>query len=168
MADLKVWRSHKVEIRTSALGGQGIFATRRIEPGEVVAVKAGHVIHADEVDDVTQAAGDYTLQISDDLFLGPRTTEEIDDLVVMINHSCDANVGFEGVSYVAIRTIEPDEEICHDYAMARTLPYEMTCLCGTTACRGTVTHDDWKLPELHERYGRFFMPHILRRIDAGG
>jgi hypothetical protein len=29
-----------------------------------------------------------------------------------------------------------------------------------------VTGDDWKLPELQQRYGRHFLPHILAKIDA--
>jgi hypothetical protein len=29
-----------------------------------------------------------------------------------------------------------------------------------------VTGDDWKLPELQQRYGRHFLPHILEKIDA--
>lgn len=162
---LKVWRSPKVEVRSSLLGGRGVFATAPIDRGEVVAVKVGHVVQTKEVQRLTTEIGDFSLQIHDDFFLSPRTADEVDDTVIMINHSCEANVGFEGVTYVAIRNIEQDEELCHDYAMMRTAPYRLDCLCGAASCRGVVTHNDWALPEVQERYGRWFMPHILRRID---
>jgi hypothetical protein len=29
-----------------------------------------------------------------------------------------------------------------------------------------VTADDWRLPELRERYRGFFAPHVQARIDA--
>lgn len=162
---LQVWRSPKVEVRTSPMGGRGVFAREPIEQGEVVAVKVGHVVQTAEVLRLTEEIGDFSLQIHDDFFLSPRTAEEVDDSVIMINHSCDANVGFEGVTYVAIRDIELDEELCHDYAMMRTAPYELDCLCGATTCRGVVTHHDWARADVQAQYGRWFMPHILRRID---
>lgn len=165
---MRVWRSPKVEVRTSPIGSgseRGVFASEPIAVGEVVAVKVGHVVQTEEVTRLTEEIGDFSLQIHDDFFLSPRTAEEVDDVVIMINHSCDANVGFEGVTYVAIREIAADEELCHDYAMMRTAPYHLDCLCGATDCRGTVTGDDWKLPEVQAKYGRWFMPHILRRID---
>lgn len=167
MAELRVWRSPKVERRDSALSGRGLFAIEPIAAGEPVAVKAGHVVDRDEADRLRVDVGDFALQIHDDLFLAPRSTDEIDDTVVCINHSCEANVGFEGVVYVALRAIEADEELCHDYALARWGDYSLSCRCGAPACRGTVTGDDWRLPEVQARYGLHFMPHILRRILGG-
>lgn len=130
-------------------------------------MKVGHVVDTAEMAHLTATIGDFGLQIHDDLFLSPRTTDEVDDMVVMINHSCDANVGFEGqVTYVAIKGIAADEELCHDYAMMRTTPYILECLCGAEDCRGTVTGDDWMLPDVQNKYGDFFQPHILRRLRA--
>jgi len=166
MADIRVWRSPKVEIRDSPLSGEGVFAREPIAAGEVVAVKAGHVVDTQEVLRLTEEIDDFSLQIHDDLFLSPRTEAEVDDLVVHINHSCDANIGFEGVAYVAMRDIAAGEELCHDYALARTAPYSMECRCGAADCRGTVTGDDWKLPAVQAKYGAYFMPYILRRIRA--
>lgn len=40
------------------------------------------------------------------------------------------------------------------------------CRCGTPACRGRVTGQDWRRPELHERYRGDFPPYLQRRIDA--
>lgn len=168
VADIRVWRSAKVEVRDSPLSGQGVFAVEPIHRGEVVAVKVGHVVDTTEVERLTREIDDFSLQIHEDLFLSPRTVDEVDDLVVHINHSCDANIGFEGVAYVAMRDIAADEELCHDYALARTAPYRMECRCGAEDCRGTVTGDDWLLPSVRAKYGHYFMPHILRWIREEG
>lgn len=162
---MKVWRSPKIEIRESRLGGLGIFATEPIKTNEIVAVKVGHVVQTEEMERITAEIGDFGLQIHEDLFLTPRTKDEVDDMVVMINHSCDANVGFDGqVTYVAIKPIPADSELCHDYAMMRTTSYRLDCLCGAANCRGVVTGDDWALPEVQQAYGQYFQPHILKRI----
>jgi len=166
---VRVWRSPKVRIGEHSVAGRGIFATEAIAAGEIVAVKVGHVVDTAEMETLTRTVGDFSLQIHDDVFLAPRTAEEVDDMVVMINHSCDANVGFDGqVTYVAIRDIPVGDELCHDYAMMRTAPYQLECACGAGVCRGVVTHNDWKLPEVQERYAGWFQPHIATRISPTG
>ena len=167
MAPVRVWRSPKVEVKRSRLGGLAVYASAPIAAGERVAVKVGHVVDTEEVLRLTEEIGDFSLQIDDDTFLTPRHADEYDDMVVHINHSCEANVGFVGnVVYVAIRDIDAGEELCHDYATARLAPYRLECSCGTPACRGTITESDWKLQGVQSRYAGFFMPHVQRLIDA--
>ncbi len=168
---IQVWCSPKVAVRASVYGGQAVFAIQPIQAGERVAVKAGHIVDTAEVLRLTEEVGDFSLQIDEDLILSPRHLDGYEDLVVHIAHSCEANVGFSGqVTYAAIRDVDVDvdvdvdEELCHDYAMARKSPYSLDCLCGTEACRGTVTHDDWKLPDVQARYSGWFMPYVQRRI----
>ncbi|MEO0492717.1 MAG: SET domain-containing protein-lysine N-methyltransferase [Actinomycetota bacterium] len=167
MEPTRVWRSPKVDVRPSDLGGLAVFANAQIERDEPVAVKVGHVVDTAEVQRLTEEIGDFSLQIAEGLFLSPRHADEYDDMVVHINHSCAANVGFQGnVTYVAVREIAAGEELCHDYAMARVEPYRLDCLCGTDACRGVVTEGDWMLPDVQRRYAGYFMPHVQARIDA--
>ena len=46
-------------------------------------------------------------------------------------------------------------------------PYdEFECACGTSLCRGRVTGEDWRNPELWERYAGHFSPYLERRIKA--
>ena len=52
MADLRVWRSPKVERRESALAGRGLFAIEPIAAGEAVVVKAEQRVKATEEVDV--------------------------------------------------------------------------------------------------------------------
>ena len=165
MPTIRSWRSPKVEVRDGSVAGLGVFAREPVAAGEIVAVKAGHIVHRDEVVRLTAEIGDQSLQIHDDLYLSPRTADEVDETSIRINHSCDANVGFRGqVLYVAIRDIEVDEELCHDYAMDRTDDYRLECACGTLACRGTVTGEDWRLPEVQARYEGFFVEYVAEKI----
>lgn len=167
--EVRCYRSPKIEVRASDLGGRGIFALEKIEKEEVVAIKAGRIITSDEIAAITASVGDYALQIHDGLYLGPRTTDEVDRMTIFINHSCDPNVGFLGqIIYVTLRDIAPGEELCHDYAMERTDDYSLTCRCGAAHCRGTITGEDWKRPDLQARYGDRFSSYILEKIKQWG
>jgi D-alanine-D-alanine ligase len=55
------------------------------------------------------------------------------------NHSCDANCAMEGLNMVAVREIQPDEELTLDYAyfLDKTMePFQ--CNCGAKNCRGVI------------------------------
>ena len=165
VAPIRSWRSPSIEVRDGSVAGLGVFAVQPIRAGRIVAVKAGHIVHREEVLRLTAEIGDQSLQIHDDLYLSPRTADEVDETSIRINHSCDANVGFQGqVIYVAMRDIAVDEELCHDYAMDRTDAYRLACGCGTAVCRGTVTGGDWRLPELQARYEGFFVEYVAEKI----
>ena len=57
------------------------------------------------------------------------------------------------------------EELTADYAMTDDEPYEMTCRCGRSSCRGTITGFDWRKPEIQAKYAGYFSWFIQRRID---
>lgn len=165
---MKTYRSPKIEVRYGTLAGRGVVAVADIARDEVVAIKVGHVVTHDEIDHVAEAVGDMALQIEDEFYLSPRSRDEVHDMSVFINHSCDPNVGFRGqVVYVAMRDIKAGEELCHDYAMERSDDYSLDCHCGSPLCRGKVTGNDWKLPELQQRYGEYFSIYLRRKIEEG-
>jgi uncharacterized protein len=103
--------------------------------------------------------------VEDDLFLLPLTG---DDPADAFNHSCDPNAGLYGqICLVAMRPIAADEEVCFDYAMSDSNPYdEFACGCGTPLCRKQITAEDWMRPDLQVRYKDYFSPYLKRRIDA--
>ena len=102
MPEIRCYRSPKIEVRSGGLQGRGVFATEKIERGEVVGVKTGHVVTADQIPEITSTVGDFALQIHDRFYLSPVLEEEVDRLTIFINHSCDPNVGFDGqITYVA-------------------------------------------------------------------
>jgi len=83
------------------------------------------------------------------------------------NHSCDPNVWFDDKDLiVASRDIKEGEELYYDYALSESNDHiQLDCLCGSALCRGKVTGKDYQRPDLQERYGRHFMPYILKKID---
>lgn len=161
------YRSPKIEVRKETTEGLGVVTRKAISKDEIVAIKAGRIVTRDDIKQITDEVGDFALQIEDDFYLSPTTLEEIDQMTVFINHSCDPNVGFRGQCvYVAIRDIAPGEELCHDYSMERSDDYHLQCDCGSDLCRGKVTGDDWKLPELQNRYRGYFSLYLENKIDG--
>src|SRR5512133_2437891 len=161
----KTYRSPKTVVRESTKGGRGLFAKEFILQGEIIAIKNGHFVDAHEATILDRELGDFSLQISDDFFICPKTKEEIDETAIFINHSCDPNIGMDGqISYVAMRDIQEGEELCLDYAMAMTTDYVLSCNCGSTICRKLITGEDWKLKELQKRYDKYFSWFIYKKI----
>ncbi len=82
-----------------------------------------------------------------------------------INHSCDPNCWLEGLDMVARRDIAAGEELCLDYATfcgPGMKPFE--CLCTSPLCRITVRGTDYLLPELRERYGDHVSPYVRQSV----
>ena len=81
-----------------------------------------------------------------------------------VNHPCDPNM----LNDVAWRDIEAGEEITTDYASSEASPnYHLEpCMCGSSLCRGRITGNDWKQPEVQQRYRGSFTPHIEGLIRA--
>jgi hypothetical protein len=144
-------------------GGRGVFAKRRIRAGEVLAVWGGEVMPERRFNQLPPERQRISVQIEEDLYLAPA----VEGPAEWVNHSCHPNAGVLGqVSLVAMRDIEVGEEVCYDYAMSDGSPYdEFTCHCGAPQCRGRVTGNDWRIPELWERYRGYFSPYLQRRID---
>jgi hypothetical protein len=156
--------SPKLEGRPKADGnGNGIFTLQPLKKGELVAVFGGVVYEWDTFINLSDRDRSLCLQVEDRLFLVPRPIGEGD----YVNHSCNPNAGLSGqIGLVAIRDIHPGEEVCFDYAMCDTMPYdEFDCECGQPNCRGSVSGNDWQKPDLQKRYVGYFSPHVQRRID---
>jgi len=161
----KSYRSPKTIIKTSAKGGKGLFAIENILADEIIAIRAGHIVNAEKAIELDKELGDFSLQISDEYYLCPLTREEIDNLAIFINHSCDPNIGMDGqICFVAMRDILAGEELCLDYAMAITSNYKMNCNCGNSNCRKLITGNDWKKQELQIRYRKYFSWFIYKKI----
>lgn len=145
-------------------GGCGVFALQLIKEGELLVLWGGKIITEDELDPTMPDFTQRVLQIEEGLFLFSLNLEPAD----CFNHSCNPNAGFTGqIGLVAMRDIEAGEEICFDYAMCDGTSYdEFDCTCGAPNCRKHIRGDDWKRPELWERYAGYFMPYLQRRIDA--
>jgi hypothetical protein len=159
--------SPKLQGRLKTNGtGNGIFARESLKKSELLAVFGGVVYQADAFAALPDRERSLSIQVEENLFLVPERIAEGD----YVNHSCNPNAGLLGqIVLVAMRDIQPGEEVCFDYAMSDTTPYdEFDCACGAADCRGRVTGDDWRIPALQQRYAGYFTPYVQRRIDAGG
>jgi uncharacterized protein len=170
MNAIESYRYPKVEVRnTSKISGKGIFAKEKIRKDEIIAIKNGYIISMEEFNSLPKRCKELCLQIEDRFFIGPKKIEEVEKNAIFINHSCEPNAGFRGqIIYVAMRDIEPGEEITQDYAMCFTEMKQfsdLNCNCGSKKCRHKLKNDDWKSKELQKEYGNYFSEFILRKIQ---
>ncbi|PKO11642.1 MAG: SET domain-containing protein-lysine N-methyltransferase [Chloroflexi bacterium HGW-Chloroflexi-10] len=155
----------KIEMRSFPQKGMyGLFASAFIPAGELLSMWGGRVLTTSQYDQLPPFLKTHGLQIEDDLFQVPLVEGDPADY---FNHCCDPNAGFGSpISLIAMRGIQPGEEICFDYAMSEDNHFdEFPCGCGAANCRGQVTGKDWLRPELQERYFGFFSPYLQRRLE---
>lgn len=155
----------KSEARNNPGGGCGVFANHFIDKGELISLWGGRIVRKDELNLSMPRFTQRVLQVDEDLYLLTNEEPEPNDC---FNHSCDPNLGFSGqIGLIAMRDISAGEELTFDYAMSDGESYdEFDCHCGSSKCRGRVTGNDWKSPELSSRYNGYFSPYLARRIDS--
>ena len=162
---LKPVYSMKVELRDSSIHGKGTFAKVYINKDEIIFVKNGHILSNTETCFKNAIVCDWPL--NDKYILGAQIESERDIVKLIINHSCNPNCGLIGLNAgVAMRDIEPGEEITFDYAMLDNEEYSFECHCGSQNCRKKITGFDWMLPELQERYKSYFVNYIQEKINT--
>ncbi|HEV2763869.1 MAG TPA: methyltransferase domain-containing protein [Pyrinomonadaceae bacterium] len=144
-------------------GGHSVFARERVGEGETLVVWGGRLVDGTTLSALSTREQWHSLQVERDLFLAPVGPPEPGDYVC---HSCDPNAGLAGqITLVALRDIEPGEEVCFDYAMSDCSDYdEFECACGSPGCRLRVTGEDWRRPDLQARYAGSFSPYLQRLI----
>ncbi len=155
--------SPKLESRPRpGTGTCGVFCREPVARDEIVALWGGKILSAEEIDPSMPNFTQQVLQIEDNFFLLNPEMDASD----CFNHSCEPNVGLSGqIGLIAMRDIKVGEEVCLDYAMCDGSDYdEFDCSCGAPTCRGRVTGQDWKRPELWDRYDGYFSPYLQRRI----
>jgi SET domain-containing protein len=152
--------SPKLEVRGTDKRGYGLFAHEPIQKGELLLVMGGDIVNSEQLAKLEHT---FSIQVEENLYIAPIGLQK----AYRINHACEPAAGVVGqVTFVALRDIAADEEVCYDYAMTDGTAYdEFECHCGSKLCRGKVSGDDWKLPELWERYAGHFSPYLQRRID---
>jgi uncharacterized protein len=161
------YRSPKTVVRASGIAGRGLSAVAAITRGEVVCVKGGHLIDRATLERHKAVVNDADMQIAENLFLAPLSADEFEAVMMFLNHSCEPNVGVQGqIVFVALRDVAAGEELTLDYGTIDHDAEPMTCRCGTPACRGVVTGEDWRRPDLQRKYGDHFAWHLLRRMRA--
>ena len=158
--------------------GKGLFAGADMKKGDLVWRTNGVECIFRKLSEITSADEatqgfylHYGYQTDENEFSTPPSLEwlqSLSDVSSYMNHSCDPTV--EIVDYdlwVTRRDVKAGEELTYDYAMSEVAFSRLpVCACGTALCRGKVTKDDYRLPQLRHRYLMSFSSHVLARIAA--
>ncbi len=159
------WKSPKVDIKDSLIGGRGIFANSNIKRGEKIIVWGGNYTDAAGAESMRNN-GKLVMQWDDDLY---SYEDRADDDGYFVNHSCDPNLWMANAhTLVANKDIKSGEELTVDYTMFEADENYLSkweCKCGLPLCRGRVTGKDWRKTELQERYKEHFSPLLNKRIQ---
>ena len=162
------WYDPRVEIRLSTIQGGGMFACAPFQPGETIAIVGGTLMTGAEFAAYLAGVESWNAhQIGEDLHL-VDLIQTPDVMEGSLNHSCDSNLWMgDEVKIVARRAIAAGEELTLDYALTTTEPdwaLDQPCQCGSPPCRGRVTGNDWRLPDVQARYAGHFIPYINERV----
>ncbi len=149
------------------IAGRGLFATEPIGVGEVVAVKGGQIMTTQDMHALSAPLPNSEIQIAYGLHLVARAPEEYEAVMLFINHFLRAQRWLRRQHRPRqMRAVASGEELSTDYAMFDDYAGHMTCRCGTSSCRRTIDGQDWRRPELQQRYHGYFSWHLQRKIDA--
>lgn len=160
------WLSPKVSVKKSPIHNLGLFANKVIKKDETLMILGGTKLTDREVEEKKKNGERYdgvALDMNVNLSIAPREWPGIHG-----NHSCNPNLWMkEAITIMSRRDIGVDEELTTDYAMYTIHPnWSMECNCRSSLCRKLITGNDWRLPELQERYRAHFSPIIERLIDG--
>lgn len=163
------YHSSKIELRSGAKQGIGLFATAPIAKGELLVTTGGRILNLEELK--TYEKPGHPFQIERELQLAPIDINFLDGIFA-VNHSCTPNAGIRAqASLVALHAIAAHEEICYDYVMTDSDPHgeetiRMKCLCNTPGCREWITDLDWRNQKLQIRYQGYFSHYLQERIQG--
>ena len=156
------WVNSKIEVRNSPVHGKGSFARELIKKDEVVSVNGGLVVPITEATEFRKKMGSLRgLQISDDFMLVVSEPSE-----AMFNHSCEPNLGLsDPITIIAIRDIQPDEEVLYCYYFSDTHFEPFPCTCGARTCRKVVKPTGWRDdPVFQKKYARYYSPYLQKKF----
>lgn len=113
----------KVVVQHSPIHGRGVFAARRIAPGEVVIDGCREVLSDDAI---------ASLPTEERIFLSVMDGQNIlmKPPARFVNHSCDPNGRATDRDDVAVRAIEPGEEVTVDYVAEHVPGLRLECKPG--------------------------------------
>lgn len=160
------------EVRATAPGEYGLFATRAFRPGEPIIrfeeephtlVTRSHVERT-WADPRTDWFRRYAWPLTDEIWvIWGRDAEDWHP----VNHSCEPSAWLRGLDVAARTALDPGQEITIDYATFynEVMP-PFTCTCGETSCRGVIRGSDHLAPFV-DRYGDHVSDYVRRKRNGG-
>ena len=147
------WIDRRLEVRPSAIACLGLVAGTAIPTGAAVVVWGGQ-----EVEVWRRGC----VAVAEDRYLAGSDASDF------LNHSCDSNLWMQdAVTLVVRRAVAAGEEATVDYALFEAderWRASWRCRCGSAHCRGVVSGEDWRAPQLQARYGGHLSPFLENRI----
>jgi len=153
----EVGKGPALRIGAAGAKGRGVFASKRIEPGDLVWDYAGEERW---IKDIPTKLWKYSFQVDYDKYVVP----EKGSAGWFMNHSCEPNCVIMGsTKIVALRRIQPGEEVTFDYSTnVGWEGFSMVCKCGKKECRKTVRSYNFLPDELKGHYGACVSGFLLR------
>lgn len=149
--------STKAKVKQTKKYGRGVFATEKIRKGSTVAIFDGQW-YDDDFEPWTDDLRNHTIQC------GRALWRDSKGFARFINHSCDPNCGIKDLyKVVAMRTIEPGEEITWDYEMTEKSDWwKMKCKCGSNICRKKIGNYKNMPRTIRQKYRGYISEWLLR------
>jgi|1185.fasta_scaffold606968_1 SET domain-containing protein len=129
-------------VRSSDIHAAGVYTTARITAGTHIVEYTGPRISREKADELYEDRPyTYLFGLDDGVNIidGHGTA-------AFINHCCDPNCETDEINakvwIIALRDIEPGEELTYDYCLYDGDDDPCTCHCGTKNCRGTMYSED--------------------------
>lgn len=141
--------------------GHGLFTRRAFRKG-------------DHVCNITGTIRKYVIRTREDCFRYPNWYQLDENLWCdpdypfdYPNHSCDPNCLVVGQSFIAVRDIQPEDELTVDYSPTEaTEHWEMECNCHNSNCRGVIRSIQFLPLEIFARYEPYLDPYFRHVYEA--
>ncbi len=154
-----------LEVRQSKIHGAGVFAKEKIEKDSVIGILSGKILKEEDLNSIDENLKKYIFPIEDKIYVAPESFYDIPPIFFM-NHSCDPNAGIKGnIVIIALRDINPDEEITIDYATLFFNGTRILCNCNSENCRKSIHGTDILMPEIQKKYKDHISEWIKRKLE---
>lgn len=161
------WINPKLISGKSNIHGDGVFAKEKIIESEKLMEFGGELISKEQALSKNYRSRSVWI-VSEDNYLALPISDTEESLDENLNHSCDANAWLnDEVTLVAKRDIEAGEEITLDQGTWNFEDSDYTdnkelCSCKAKDCRKILTENDWRIPNVREKYKDHFHPMIQK------
>lgn len=157
--------NYDIEIENSNIHGKGIVTKEPIKKGSIIGILTGKFYQSKELELIDKELKHFLFPVEESLFIGPENLYDISPLFY-INHSCEPNAGIDGdLVIIALKDIEPGEEITIDYATIYLSEDRIICQCKSHNCRKSIHGTDILMPELQKKYNQYIASWIKRKLE---
>jgi hypothetical protein len=158
--------------RSDRFGGIGLFSTRRLEKGFIIASweslnenKFFTWKQFEKFDATTrETMQHFCAQVKEGIY----APEDINLLSLPwhMNHCCDGNVGFNlNGDFITIKLVKENTELCYDYGFVMSDPkYKLKCICKAKNCRKLITGNDWLDTKYQKNNFKYLSPEIREML----